>query len=278
MSDLNLSSTIELNNGVKIPILAYGTFRINAGFATRDAVLSALQAGLRHIDTGSIYENEVNVGEAIEKSGVPREDVFITAKLWNADQGFDNALKAFETSLDKFKTDYIDLYLIHWPVRGKRMDSWKALEQLYHEKKCRAIGVSNYTIKHLEELLSECTVMPTVNQVEFSPYTYQKELLDYCNTKNIQIAAYSPLTKSVKLNDERLVAIAERYSKSTAQLLIRWGIQKGLVVVFKSSKKPRIFENPKVFDFEISPEDMATLDSFDENLRTGWDPHDREWA
>lgn len=278
MSDLNLSSTIELNNGVKIPILAYGTFRINAGFATRDAVLSALQAGLRHIDTGSIYENEVNVGEAIEKSGVPREDVFITAKLWNADQGFDNALKAFETSLDKFKTDYIDLYLIHWPVRGKRMDSWKALEQLYHEKKCRAIGVSNYTIKHLEELLSECTVMPTVNQVEFSPYTYQKELLDYCNTKNIQIAAYSPLTKSVKLNDERLVAIAERYSKSTAQLLIRWGIQKGLVVVFKTSKKPRIFENPKVFDFEISPEDMATLDSFDENLRTGWDPHDREWA
>ena len=277
MSGIRIDTKVKLNNGVEMPIFGFGTFRINSGFATRDSVKNALSAGYRSIDCASIYGNEKDVGEAIKQSGTPREELFITTKVWNTDQGYDKTLKAFDISLGKLGLEYLDLYLIHWPVKGLRLETWKALEKLYEGGKCRAIGVSNYIVKNLEELKNHSSIVPAVNQVEFSPYTYDKALLDYCNSHNIQLEAYSPLTKSFKLKDPKLMEVAEKYNKSTAQILLRWGVQKDVVVICKSKNRARIEENAKIFDFEVSEEDMLLLDSFNENLRTGWDPYSEEW-
>jgi len=278
MTQLGIDTRVKLNNGVEMPIFGFGTFRINAGFATRDAVKNAISIGYRNIDCAAAYGNEKDVGDAIKQSGVPREELFITTKVWNSDQGYDKTLKAFEISREKLGVEKIDLYLIHWPVKGLRLETWKALEKLYEVGKCRAIGVSNYIIKHLEELLGESSIVPAVNQVEFSPYTYDKKLLDYCREYNIELEAYSPLTKSFKLKDPKLIQIANRYQKSPAQILLRWGLQKNVIVISKSKNRERIKENADIFDFEISEEDMKLLDSFDENLRTGWDPYSEDWA
>jgi len=272
MEEIRIDTKVKLNNGVEMPIFGLGVYQARRGRKTQEAVLVALKAGYRLIDTASMYENEEDVGEALRKSGIPREEVCITTKLWNSDHGYDKALTAFETSRKKLGLSYIDLYLIHWPVEGLRNESWKALETLQKSGKCRAIGVSNYMIWHLEELLNNSSTIPAVNQVEFSPYLYQKDLLEFCRNHDIQLEAYSPLTKGYKLNDPKLVDVASKYSKSPAQILIRWVLQREIVVIPKSSRKDRIVENAYVFDFTISPEDMSLLDSFNQDLRTSWDP------
>lgn len=270
--ELDLTTRIKLNNGTEIPIFGLGTYRAKAGEETEKAVLTALEVGYRHIDTAAIYGNEEDVGRALAKSEVPREEIFVTTKLWNRDHGYESTLAAFERSLNKLGLEYVDLYLIHWPVEDLRLETWKAMEKIYREGKARAIGVSNYMQWHLEELLPVAEVVPAVNQVEFSPYLYQKELQKFCEDRGIKIEAYSPLTKGRKLGDARLVEIAEKYGKTPAQILLRWCIQKGTIILAKSSKPERIQENASIFDFEISQEDMNLLDQFDEGLRTGWDP------
>lgn len=272
LDQLTLDTKFTLNNGVQIPALGIGTFQTRVGNETKNAVLYALEAGYRHIDTAEIYGNERNVGDAVKLSGIPREEIFITTKVWNSNHGYKPAISAFERSLKRLDTSYIDLYLIHWPEEGLRLETWRALETLLNEGNCRAIGVSNYTIWHLKELLEHSATVPVINQVEFSPYLYQKDLLDFCESNKIKLEAYSPLTKGVKLKDPKLIEIAQRHSKSPAQILIRWALQYDLVVIPKSKNKARIVENADVFNFSISSEDMDILNGFDENLRTGWDP------
>ncbi|MGB8658673.1 MAG: aldo/keto reductase [Candidatus Zixiibacteriota bacterium] len=270
--DIKIDTRVKLNNQVEMPIFGLGTFQTQSGEQTRKAVLFALDAGYRLIDTAAMYGNEKDVGEAVRRSGIPREEVFVTTKLWNSDHGYERALLAFEESLERLGLAYVDLYLVHWPVGGLRNETWKAMEALLKRRKCRAIGVSNYMIWHLEELLNSSSTVPAVNQVEFSPYLYQKDLLEFCRSHGIQLESYSPLTKGHKLDDPKLLAVAAKYSKSSAQILIRWALQKEIVVIPKSSRKEKIAENASVFDFAISPEDMAALDSFNQNLRTSWDP------
>ena len=271
---MDINTTVTLNNGVKIPIIGLGVFQSPAGGVTKQAILDSLEAGYRHIDTARIYGNEVDVGKAVAECGLPREDIFVTTKLWNADQGYDSTLDAFEISLGKMDLEYIDLYLMHWPVEGRRLESWTAMEELLTKGRCRAIGVSNFMAHHLEELLEKAHVVPAINQIEMSPYNYlqRKETLDLCHATGIVIEAYSPLTKGKKLNDPRLVEMSAKYGKTTAQLLIRWALEKQFVVLPKSVKKERIIENANVFDFTISEGDMDILDTFNEDLATGWDP------
>ncbi len=269
---LSIDTRITLNNGVKMPILGLGTYQARGGKETEDAVVAALYSGYRHIDTASVYGNEVDVGKALSRSGVPRDDVFITTKLGNEDQGYDSAIRACKRSLKRLDLEYVDLYLIHWPVPGMRVQTWKALERLQKEGLCGTIGVSNFQQRHLEELLEVASIVPAVDQIEFSPFTYQRDLLDFCASQGIQLEAYSPLTKGQKLTDMRLADIAAQYNKTPAQVLIRWVLQKGVAVIPKSVNKERIIENADVFNFNILDEDMEVLDTFDEGLRTGWDP------
>src|SRR3989338_1830800 len=268
---MNIKTTANLNNGTKIQILGLGVWQIPNGKVCEEAVLNALNTGYRHIDTAAAYKNEESVGNAIRKSNIARKDIFVTTKLWNDDH--DDPKKAFNESLKKIQLDYIDLYLMHYPV-PERNSSWKILEKIYKSGKAKAIGVRNFTIRHLKELLENSDIVPAVNQVEFHPYLYQKELLDFCNKNKIKLEAYSPLTHGKKLNDIKLVEISKKYNKLAAQVLIKWGLQHGLIVIPKSSKKERIIENSSVFDFEISEEDMERLDEFNENLRTCWNPTD----
>jgi diketogulonate reductase-like aldo/keto reductase len=271
---MNINSKYNLNNGAEIPVIGLGVFKNPGGETTRNAVSYALKAGYRHIDTAKIYANEEDVGKAIAESGIPREEIFITTKLWNSDQGYEPALKACEESLNKLGLEYIDLYLMHWPMEKLRLESWKAMEKLLQDGKCRAIGVSNFMSRHIEELLGNCEVVPAVNQIELSPYNYlyRKAVVNLCLEKNILIEAYSPLTKGRKLNDPKLVKLANKYGKSTAQILIRWVLEKGFIAIPKSVKENRIKENVDVFDFSITEDDMKYLDSFNEDLVTGWDP------
>jgi methylglyoxal/glyoxal reductase len=263
---LSITTALKLNNGVDMPVFGLGTFLSERGEATRKAVLNALKAGYRHIDTAAIYGNEADVGAGLRDSGVPRNEVFITTKVWNEDQGYDSTLRAFDTSLGRLKMDYIDLYLIHWPVTGKRSDTWRALIHLYEQKRCRAIGVSNFTIRHLDELLADSPLVPMVNQFELHPFNTRRELVTYCLEKGIAVTSYSPLARGRKLADPALAAIAARYHKTPAQMAIRWVLQKGLIVIPKSVHRERIIENAQVFDFEITPADMAAMDGLDENF------------
>jgi diketogulonate reductase-like aldo/keto reductase len=269
-----IATRAALGHGGPMPIFGLGVYQTGPGAGTANAVKWALEAGYRHIDTAALYANEREVGAAVRASGIPRDEIFVTTKLWNSDHGFDRALQAFGDSIATLGLDYVDLYLIHWPVEGLRADSWRALEKLLDEGNTRAIGVSNYTVRHLEELLAQCHIPPAVNQVEFSPFLYQRELLEFCRSHGICLEAYSPLTKGCKLGDERLVAMAEKLGRSTAQILIRWAIQHDLVVIPKSADKKRIEENAAVFEFELGREDMLYLDGLNENLHTSWDPTD----
>ena len=269
---LSIDTKVILNNGIEMPVFGLGTYRSGSSKRTRDLVTYALEIGYRHIDTARFYGNEKDVGIAIKKCGIPREEIFVTTKLWNSDQGYNRALGAFEASLKDLGLDYVDLYLIHWPVQNLRNESWKALEKLQVEGKCRAIGVSNYMIPHLEELFAVSSVKPAVNQCEFSPFLYQRDLLAFCQSNNIQFESYSPLTKGHMLADPRISDIGQKYSKSVAQILIRWTLQKQVIVIPKSSRKNRIRENADVFDFTVSPEDIERLDALHEDLRVSWDP------
>jgi diketogulonate reductase-like aldo/keto reductase len=272
MKEIKIDTKIRLDNGVEMPIFGLGTYQMQNGRETYQSVLYALQIGYRLIDTAKMYGNEKDVGEALRKSGVPREEVFVTTKLWNSDHGYQSTIDACNRSLKALSFSYLDLYLIHWPVGGLRNETWKAMESLLKAGKCRAIGVSNYMIWHLEELLENSSTTPAVNQVEFSPYLYQKNLLEFCRSHKIQLEAYSPLTKGHKLKDPKLMAIASKYSKTSAQILIRWALQHQVVVIPKSSRKERIRENSEVFDFSLSTDDMKALDAFNQGLRTSWDP------
>ena len=271
---MDTGTKVTLNNGIEMPLLGLGTYMMRRGKETEDAVRWALEAGYRLIDTATLYENEHSVGRAIKKSRVPREEVFVTTKLWNDDHGYKRALAAFHESLGRLGLEYVDLYLIHWPVERLRGDSWRALETLLADGKCRAIGVSNYTIRHLERLLESSSTVPAVNQVEFSPFLFQRGLLDFCRESGIQLQAYSPLTRGRRLRDPALARIAERYGKTRAQVLIRWALQHGVVVIPKSSHRDRIRENAEVFNFSVLPDDMEWLDSRGEDLHTDWDPTD----
>ncbi len=270
--NLHIKSFKELNNDIKIPMFGLGTYLNDNGRQAIDLILYAFEIGYRHVDTAAMYENEKEVGQAVRESGIPREEIFITTKLWNSDHGYDNTIKAFQCGLDLLGLDYIDLYLIHWPVENLRVESWRALEKLYNDGLCRSIGVSNYMERHLNELLSNSSVIPVVNQVEFSPFLYLKELQNYCESKGIALESYSPLTKGHKLKDSNLIEIAHRYDKSTSQILIRWCLQKGVIVIPKSSQKEHIKENADVFDFSISEADMIALDNLNENYHSTWDP------
>lgn len=272
MAELTLNSTIKLNNGVKIPILGFGTYQATSNKVTETAALRALEVGYRSIDTAAMYNNEKYVGRAVKQSGIPREEIFITTKVWFTDLGYEAAIKSCEKSLKKLEMDYVDLLLIHWPVGDKLLEAWEAFEKLLEEGKTRSIGVSNFKISHLEEILKKSSTVPVLNQVEFHPFLYQKKLLDFCHQNKIELEAYSPLTQAKKLNDPDLVTIAKKYSKNTAQILIRWGLQHGLILIPKSSNADRIKQNGEVFDFSISSEDMESLDALNQDLRIGWYP------
>ncbi|GMA62549.1 aldo/keto reductase [Alicyclobacillus fastidiosus] len=271
MTAKHLADTTTLNNGVQMPWFGLGVWQTKEGEEVEQAVTYALGAGYRHIDTAAAYKNEQGVGNAVRKSGIAREDLFITTKLWNADQGYDTAVRAFEESNRRLGLEYVDLYLIHWPVKGKYKDSWRALEKLYKDGLVRAIGVSNFHIHHLEDLLADAEVVPTVNQVECHPLLAQTELRAFCADHKIQFEAWSPLMQG-NLNNGALLDIAKKYNKTPAQVVLRWDLQHGIVTIPKSIRESRIVENAQVFDFELSREDMATIDGLNENRRFGPDP------
>jgi diketogulonate reductase-like aldo/keto reductase len=268
---LALDSTIDLGNGVKIPRLGLGVWRAAPGGETRRAVAAALAEGYRHIDTAAVYGNEEDVGAAVRESGIPRDQIFVTTKLWNDDQG-SGAARAFEATLKRLGLEYVDLYLIHWPVPKLRLGSWRLLEQLQAEGRCRAIGVSNFTERHLDELLDQAQKVPAVNQVEMSPFLAQQSLRAYCAKKGIVIEAYSPLTKGRRFDHPGLQEVARRVKRTPAQVLIRWALQQDVVVLPKSVRLERIRENAAVYDFALAAADLAALDQLDEGFRTAWDP------
>ena len=269
--DLNIYSTLKLNNGVDIPLIGLGTWRLK-GKGAYNSVLHALEAGYRLIDTATAYENERKIGKAIRDSNIPRDDIFITTKVWNSDQGYDKTLKAINSSLRNLNLSYIDLYLIHWPVSGLRNETWKALEKIYKDGKAKSIGVSNFTISHLKELFETSSTIPVVNQVEFSPFLYQKELMEFCQSNKIVVEAYCPLTRGNKLDDRALKAIGKKHGKTAAQILLRWGIQHKVIQIPKSGNKNHIMENIHIFDFELDNNDMAQLDNLNEDFRNVDDP------
>ena len=271
---LTIESTVQLNNGTPMPLFGLGVFRIPAGRITKSSVLEAIRLGYRHIDTAESYGNEASVGEAIRESGVSRSEIFVTTKLTGGNQGFDSCTRAFNESLLRLGLDYVDLYLIHWPVKDLRLESWRAMEKLLIGGKVKAIGVSNFMVHHIEELLNHTDVVPAVNQIELHPYNfmYRKNLVDLCQAHGIQIEAYAPLTRRRKLRDRNLRKVAVKYGKTPAQILIRWALEHQFVVIPKSARPERIQENADVFDFTISVDDMDFLDSFNRNLIVCWDP------
>ena len=265
---MTLQSPAILNNGVEIPRLGLGVYQTAIGKTTLRAVRYALKIDYRHIDTAWLYGNEADVGRAVRESGIQREEIFITTKLWDNDQGYDSTLKACERSLRRLGLSYVDLYLIHWPVQAKSKDTWKAMIQLLKGGKARAIGVSNYEILDTQEILQNFDTVPSVNQVEFHPFLYQEQLLEFCKNNQIQLEAYSPLTRGEKLNHATIVTLAQKYDKTSAQILIRWSLQHDLVVIPKSIHEKRIKENSEVFDFQLEEQDMKLLNSLNEDLRT----------
>jgi methylglyoxal/glyoxal reductase len=269
--DLKIDETVKLHNEIEMPIFGLGTWALRGQECTQ-AVSWAINMGYRLIDTATLYGNEREIGNAIENSDIPREELFITSKVWNSDQGYKSSLKAFEKSLKLLKISYLDLYLIHWPISGLRNETWRALEKIYESGRAKAIGVSNFTIRHIDELLSKASITPMVNQVEFSPFLYQKKLLEYCNSKSIQLEAYSPLTRGRRFHDSTLKSTSLKYNKSVPQILIRWGLQHGIVEIPKSGNKQHLKENADVFDFKIDANDMNQIDSLNEDLRIVDDP------
>lgn len=267
-----MTPLVPLASGASIPQLGLGVWQAPQGTATRDAVAAALRVGYRHVDTARVYRNEPDVGAAVRASDVPRSEVFVTTKLWNDDQGYDAALRAFDKSLERLNLEYIDLYLLHWPVPGKRLDSWRALERVHAEGRARSIGVSNFLVPHLNELLAAARTPPHANQIELSPFLQRRPTVELCKKLGIAIEAYSPLTRGEKLAHPVIAAIARETERTNAQVLLRWGIQHGFIVLPKSVHANRIAENAAIFDFTLDEQQMERLDALEENLVTGWDP------
>jgi diketogulonate reductase-like aldo/keto reductase len=266
------TTRLPLATGAQIPQIGLGVWQSPRGAPTRDAVTAALELGYRHVDTARIYQNEADVGAAIRASSVPRADVFVTTKLWNDDQGYDSALRALDASLGRLGLDYVDLYLIHWPVEDKRRESWRALERAFGDGKAKAIGVSNYLVPHLRQVLEHATVKPHVNQIELTPFLQRRDTRSLCAEHGIVVEAYSPLTRGQRLDDPVLGGVAKAIGRTPAQVLLRWGIQHRHVILPKSVTRSRIAENAALFDFALDAAQMATLDGLDEGLATGWDP------
>ena len=255
-----------------MPWLGLGVWQSTDGPEVENAVLWALEAGYRSIDTAAIYGNEGGVGNAVKSSPIPREEVFITTKVWNSDQGYQSTLAALDLSLKKLKTDYVDLYLVHWPVKGQFMETWQAMEAIYDQGKARAIGVSNFMVHHLKDLIQNCQILPMVNQVEFHPYLIQPHLLEFCQRQQIQLEAWGPLMKGNFEEVKELGLLAEKYNKSPSQILVRWDLQHGVIAIPKSVKQSRIQSNADIFDFELAAEDMTMLNALDKGYRFGPDP------
>lgn len=276
MTAKNLQDTTTLHNGVKMPWFGIGVFKVEEGPELVHAVKTAIQYGYRSIDTAAIYENEAGVGqgicEGIKETGISREELFVTSKVWNSDLGYESTIKAYEASLNKLGLEYLDLYLIHWPVEGKYKEAWRALETLYKEGRVKAIGVSNFHIHHLEDLMEDAEIKPMVNQVEYHPRLTQKDLKAFCREYGIQLEAWSPLMQGQLLDHQVLKEIGNKYGKSPAQVILRWDLQNGVVTIPKSVKQSRIIDNSNVFDFELTVEEVEAIGTLNENKRVGPDP------
>jgi len=268
----SLQDCTILNNGVAMPWLGFGVFQIPEGEETVRSARTALELGYRSLDTAMIYGNERGVGTAIRESGIPREEIFVTTKVWNADQGFATTLRAVDESLKLLQMDYVDLYLIHWPVKGKYVETWQAMEKIYQAGKARAVGVSNFLVHQLEDLRSVSDLVPAVNQVEYHPACQQPDLYQYCKANKIQIEAWAPLMQGQGMSHPVIVELAKKHGKSPAQVLIRWDLQKHVVSIPKSVHRERILANSQVFDFELDRDDMDCIAAMDENRRIGPDP------
>jgi len=262
---------VQLNNGIEMPLLGLGVYDMHAEEAV-EAVRNALQTGYRLIDTAAMYGNEKQIGEGIRQSGIPREEIFVTTKVNNTDQGYDQTLRAFDESMKALGIDSIDLYLIHWPIKNKRASTWKAIEKLYEDGRARAIGTGNYLLPFLEEMDSYAKIVPAVNQIEFSPYLFLKNELDYCRQHKICLQAYTPLLRGQKFNDPRMQALAAKYNKTPAQIILRWAVQQGISTIPKSSNPERIKENFGIFDFVLSDDDILNMNGFHEGFRIVDDP------
>ncbi|GFZ33089.1 glyoxal reductase [Clostridium zeae] len=272
----NLKNTVTLNNSVKMPWLGLGVFRVEDSQELVDAVKSAIKNGYRSIDGAAIYDNEVSMGkgiaEGIKITGISRKDLFITSKVWNADLGYEATIKAYETSLKKLGLDYLDLYLIHWPVEGKYKDAWRALEYLYKQGRVKAIGLSNFQVHHLEDLMKDAEIKPMINQIEFHPRLTQEKVREFCKQNDIQVEAWSPLMVGKLFDNEILKEIANKHNKSIAQIILRWDIQNGVITIPKSTNEGRIIENSQIFDFELTNEEVEKINSLNQNFRVGPDP------
>jgi len=269
--DLSIGSTIALANGVEMPLLGFGTFKITDETAAIQSVLTALETGYRLIDTASFYENEVAVGRAIRESGIPREEIFVTTKCWNDEQGYPEAREAFERSCDRLGLGYVDLYLVHWPLASHYAGTWCAFQELYSEGRIRAIGVSNFLPEHLEELAKVSDIAPMVDQVEFHPRVQEPKLVEYATNHGIVLQAWAPLMRGIIGEVDEIVQMARHYDKTPAQVTLRWLLQRGISTIPKSVQKSRIVENADLFDFELSAADIATIDALHTGQRTG--PH-----
>ncbi|WP_315118427.1 aldo/keto reductase [uncultured Clostridium sp.] len=273
----NINSTITLNNGVEMPRLELGVFRVEDSSELVNAVKVAIKNGYRSIDGAAIYGNEEAMGEGIrqgiKEAGISREDLFITSKVWNADLGYESAIAAYEASLNRLGIDYLDLYLIHWPVEGKYKEAWRALEYLYKEGRVKAIGVSNFQVHHLQDLLNDAEIKPVINQIEFHPYLSQKKVREFCKVNDIQVEAWSPLMAgNGLLGNEMLKEIAKKYNKTVAQIVLRWDLQSQVITIPKSTNEGRLLQNIDIFDFNLSKDDIEKIDTLNQDLRVGPDP------
>ena len=268
----SIQDTATLHNGVAIPWLGLGTWKAAEGGDVEQAIGSALELGYRSIDTATVYGNEAGVGRAIADSSIARDELFVTTKVWNSDQGYDSTLAAFDASLQRLGLDHVDLYLVHWPVQGKYKQTWKALEQIYRDGRARAIGVSNFLEHHLRDLLAEAEVVPMVNQIEFHPHLVQPDLLAFCREQRIQVEAWSPLMRGEVFEIAEIREIAETHGKTPAQVVLRWNLQHAVVTIPKSVRREHIAANADLFDFRLSDEEMNTLDRLDQHRRIGPDP------
>ena len=270
----SLIKKISLSNSVSIEQLGFGTFKIVDQQEANNAVMTALNNGYRAFDTAQLYNNEKILGEAFVNSGVARQELFLTTKVSNLNQGYEQTLKSFEQSLKDLQTDYLDLFLVHWPLKNHFFDTWKAIEQLYETKMVRAIGVCNFHQSHFELLKSRANIKPMINQIEIHPYLVQKELIEYLNKEQIAIEAWSPLARGRVVEEPLLINIGQKYQKSSSQVTLRWHVQKDLIVIPKSVNPLRIAENMQIFDFELTDTEMQQIDSLNEDFRTGPNPDD----
>ena len=262
-----------LNNGVDMPWLGFGVFQVKDGQEVEQAVTSALEIGYRSIDTAAAYRNETGVGNALRAINIPRDEIFLTTKVWNEDQRKQRTVAAFEESLERLETDYVDLYVIHWPVEGYYQETWSAMQEIYASGRAKSIGVSNFMIHHLEDILSDGQIVPAVNQIEFHPYLVQPDLLQFCQDQTIRVEAWTPLVKGEIVNERVAQRLGQKYGKTPAQIVLRWGIQHGVVTIPKSVRPQRMAENADIFDFELSKAEMKELDALDEGRRTGPNPY-----